>query len=361
MKNIIIIGSKGYKKTLGGHETFITNLIDNYDDKNVRFYVPEITQDINASEYINNGVVCNPIYAKNYNRKDFIKKAIKYYQKYIRIYNMNNVILYIIGFKPTKKYSSILKKMNAKVVINPGNIKLNKSNLKNVDHIVCDSKVTESNMKIYDKPITYIPYGAYQTDIKDIDKKTKKFMEENNIIPREYYLVVGRFTKENNYELIIKEYMKTKTTRNLVIVSDIDNNKNYYQSLKKKTKFPSDERIKFVGPIYDDEILRRIRKNARGYIHGHTKGGTNPSLLEALSISDLNIVYDNPSNKEVSKDCALYFNKEEDSLKEQIEKCEKFKMKEINEYGEKAKMRIKENYTWESVIKKYKKMFNKIT
>ena len=87
-------------------------------------------------------------------------------------------------------------------------------------------------------------------------------------------------------------------------------------------------------------------------------------MLEAPRSSDelIEIIkQDRHLNKEVSKDCALYFNKEEDSLKEQIEKCEKFKMKEINEYGEKAKMRIKENYTWESVIKKYKKMFNKIT
>ena len=360
MKNIIIIGSKGYKKALGGHEVFITNLIDNYDDKNVRFYVPEITQELNAPEYINNGVVCNPIYSKNYTRKDFIKKAIKYYDKYIKIYNMNNVIIYIMGFKPTPKYAAILKKMNAKIILNPGNIKLNKNNLKGIDYVVCDSKVAEANIKKFNISTTYIPYGAYQEDIKDIDKKTKAFMEEKEIIPREYYLVVGRFTKENNFKLIIEEYMKTTTTRNLVIVSDIENNKNYYEYLKKKTKFPKDNRIKFVGPIYDDQILRRIRKNARGYIHGHTKGGTNPSLLEALSISDLNIVYDNPSNREVSKDCALYFNKENNSLKTQIDKCEKFKLKEINEYGIKAKTRIKDNYTWETIIKKYKKMFNKI-
>lgn len=360
MKNIIIIGSKGYKKTLGGHETFINNLIDNYEDKNVRFYVPEITQDINASEYINNGVVCNPIYMIYYNRNNFIKKAIKYYKDYIRIYNMQNTIIYIIGFKITPKYSVILKNINAKVIINPSNIKLNKVNLRYVDHIVCDSKVTEQNMKKYNIPISNIPYGAYLNDIKDINKKTKEFLDKNNIIPREYYLVVGRFTKENNFELIIKEYMKTKTTRNLVIVSDIENNKIYFEKLKKKTKFETDDRIKFVGPVYDDDILRRIRKNARGYIHGHTKGGTNPSLLEALSITDLNIVYDNPSNKEVSKDCALYFNKDNDSLKTQIEKCEKFKMKDINIYGEKARKRIEDNYTWDTVIKKYKKMFDKI-
>ena len=127
-----------------------------------------------------------------------------------------------------------------------------------------------------------------------------------------------------------------------------------------KTHFDKDKRIKFVGAVYDDEILRRIRKNAKGYIHGHSAGGTNPSLLEALSITDVNILYDAVYNVEVGESAALYFSKEEDSLKNAIEKVEKFKTKENNEYSQLAKGRIAEEYTWEIVVKKYKKLFNKL-
>ena len=153
--------------------------------------------------------------------------------------------------------------------------------------------------------------------------------------------------------------MKTNTSRDLVIISNVKENK-FYKKLKEKTSFDKDKRIKFVGPVYDDEILRRIRKNAKGYIHGHSAGGTNPSLLEALSITDVNILYNAVYNVEVGSDAALYFSKEENSLRDVIEKVEKFKTKENNEYSTLAKKRITDEYTWEIVVKKYKKLFNKL-
>ena len=130
--------------------------------------------------------------------------------------------------------------------------------------------------------------------------------------------------------------------------------------IKLTTGFDKDPRIKFVGAVYDQDILVRLRKNAKGYIHGHSAGGTNPSLLEALSITDVNILYDACYNKEVGDKAAIYFSNEEGSLCKQIETIEKFKIKDQNEYGEKAKQRIKDEYTWEIVVKKYKKLFNKL-
>ena len=153
--------------------------------------------------------------------------------------------------------------------------------------------------------------------------------------------------------------MKSDTTKSLVIVSNVEKNK-FYEKLKVRTGFENDERIKFVGPVYDQEILVRLRKNAKAYIHGHSAGGTNPSLLEALSITDVNLLYDAVYNREVGEDAALYFNDEEGSLCKQINTIEKFKAKEQNEYGKRAKQRIKDEYTWEIVVKKYKKLFNKL-
>ena len=235
--------------------------------------------------------------------------------------------------------------------------------IKSSNYVVCDSKAIEDYVKEkykkYDKPTSFIAYGAYLNDIKDIDKKTKVFMDKYNIKPRDYYLIVGRFVPENNYELIIKEFMNTNTSKDLVIVSNVEKNK-FYKKLKEKTNFDKDKRIKFVGSVYDDDILRRIRKNAKAYIHGHSAGGTNPSLLEALSITDVNILYNAVYNEEVGKDAVLYFSNEKNSLKEQIEKVEKFKSKENNMYGELAKKRITDEYTWEIIVKKYKKLFSKL-
>ena len=126
------------------------------------------------------------------------------------------------------------------------------------------------------------------------------------------------------------------------------------------TNFLNDSRIKFIGSVYDDEILRQIRLNAIAYIHGHSAGGTNPSLLEALSITNVNILYDVVYNREVGSDAVLYFNKDADNLKNIIDSVEKMSEKEKNDFGLKAKERIKNEYTWDIVVSKYKNLFNKI-
>ena len=386
MKNIIIIGSRGYEKEYGGWQTFVTNLINNYNDKDTKFYVPELNHNKkNRNIEVRNGVTCPQIYVPkqgSMTMMTFAFKATLYFMKYIKKEKLENVILYTLGYRVGPLFTLIhrkLTKMGVKIVINPDGIewkrakwnflvkmylKFSEKTMINAsDYVVCDSKNIEKYVKDkYKKKegkTTFIAYGAYLKDIKDIDEKTKLFMEKHNIKKREYYLIVGRFVPENNYELIIKEFMKSTTKKDLVIVSNVEHNK-FYESLKVSTGFDKDERIKFVGPVYDQDILVRLRKNAKGYIHGHSAGGTNPSLLEALSITDVNILYNACYNMEVGEDAAVYFSNEEGSLCEQLEIIEKFKSKEQNEFGEKAKNRIKEEYTWEIVVKKYKKLFNKL-
>ena len=122
----------------------------------------------------------------------------------------------------------------------------------------------------------------------------------------------------------------------------------------------SDSRIKFVGSLYDDKILRQIRENCYAYIHGHSKGGTNPSLLEALSITDINILYDVSYNREVGMDAALYFNKNNNSLKNALLDAEKLTNVEKKELGIKARKRIEDDYTWNIVVLQYKNFFEKL-
>ena len=385
MKNIIIIGARGYEKKYGGWETFVTNLVNNYNDKDTKFYIPELNHDRkNKNVEIRNGIICPQIYVPKQGSMTMFTFAIKatlYFKKLIKKEKLENVIMYVLGYRVGPLFTLIrgsLKKLGVTIIHNPDGIewqrakwnfmiktyfKISEKTMINAsDYIVCDSKNIEKYIKdTYPKKkdkTTFIAYGAYLKDIKDIDKKTKQFMEKNNIIKREYYLIVGRFVPENNYELIIREFMKSSTKKDLVIVSNVEKN-GFYNKLLEKTQFDKDKRIKFVGSVYDKDILVRLRKNAKAYIHGHSAGGTNPSLLEALSTTDVNILYDAPYNIEVGEDSCIYFSKEEGSLKKALEKVEKFKSKEQNEYGLKAKERIKEAYTWEIVVNKYKKLFSK--
>lgn len=112
-----------------------------------------------------------------------------------------------------------------------------------------------------------------------------------------------------------------------------------------------------MGTVYDQELLKKIRQNAFAYLHGHEVGGTNPSLLEALAVTNLNLLLDVGFNREVGEDSAIYFSKSSGNLKDVIEKVDHLSNSAIEILGQKAKKNINERYTWELIIKKYEKLF----
>ena len=97
------------------------------------------------------------------------------------------------------------------------------------------------------------------------------------------------------------------------------------------------KRIKFVGTVYDSELLKKIRENAYGYFHGHEVGGTNPSLLEALGSTDLNLLLNVGFNREVGEDAALYWDKTPGSLSGLIDQADKLDKSEIDALGGKKR------------------------
>ena len=127
--------------------------------------------------------------------------------------------------------------------------------------------------------------------------------------------------------------------------------------LEEKLHFKSDKRIKFVGTVYDQELLKKIRENAYAYFHGHTVGGTNPSLIEALGSTDLNLLVDVGFNKEVAEDCALYWSRNSGNLANLIDKADQMSLDEITEMGKKAKKRVAEEYTWNKICEQYENVF----
>ena len=102
--------------------------------------------------------------------------------------------------------------------------------------------------------------------------------------------------------------MNSNTKKDLVIVTGYQNNK-LYHLLNNKYHFENDTRVKFVGTIYDDALLKSVRKNAFAYLHGHEVGGTNPSLLEALGSTQLNLLLNVGFNQEVGLDSCIYWGK----------------------------------------------------
>ncbi len=235
--------------------------------------------------------------------------------------------------------------------------------IKYADLVVCDSKNIEKYIKDdysqYQPKTTFIAYGSdtKPSQLKDTDDAFTGWLNEKGLSPKEYYMVVGRFVPENNYEVMIREFMKSKTDKDFVLITTA--NDALLMELESKLNFNTDKRIKFVGTVYDQELLKKIRENAYGYLHGHEVGGTNPSLLEAMGSTDLNLLLDVGFNREVGEDVAIYWTKDEGDLAEIIDNAELMVSEELVQMGANAKKRVAEAYSWKHIVNEYEKAFCK--
>ena len=238
--------------------------------------------------------------------------------------------------------------------------------VKYCDLVICDSINIEKYIhERYDgkgmmgssPKTTFIAYGADLTlsKLKDTDPKLVDWYREKGLKKKGYYLVVGRFVPENSFEIMIREFMKSKSEHDFAIITNV--NVKFLDELERKLHFKSDKRIKFVGTVYNQELLKKIRENAYAYLHGHTVGGTNPSLIEALGSTDLNLLIDVGFNREVAKDCALYWSHKSTSLTKLIDWVDGMKADCIAEMGKMAKKRVAEYYTWEKISRMYEDVF----
>ena len=156
---------------------------------------------------------------------------------------------------------------------------------------------------------------------------------------------------------MIREFMKSKTDKKFAIITNV--NDKFLEELEKKLGYREDSRICFVGTVYDQELLMKLRENAYGYFHGHEVGGTNPSLLEALGCTDLNLLLDVGFNREVAEDAALYWTKKPGNLANLIHQADQLDRPVVRALGRKAKARIADVYSWQFIADEYEKLFLK--
>lgn len=398
VRHCFVIGAKSVG-LYGGFESFIMNLLQQHkDNKNIKYHVAckangegymdlsklDNYTSINENEFTYCNAHCFlvkvPEKLGSVQAIFYDIRALKWCCEHIEKNHIEEPIVYILASRIgpfEKKYVNRIHAAGGKVYQNPDGHedwrakwspmirkywKLSESfAVKYADLVVCDSKSIENYIKEeysqYKPQTTFIAYGSYikPSVLANDDVKYTNWLTEHNLRDGAFYTVVGRCVPENNFETIIREFMLSNTKRDLAIITT--NNSKMLKEMEQKLHYQKDKRIKFVGTVYDAELLTKIRENACGYFHGHSVGGTNPSLLEALGGTKLNLLYDVGFNREVAEDAALYWSLDEGNLAKLIDTADKLSKEKIEEFGLKAKKRIQDEYSWEYIAFKYERIF----
>ncbi|WP_050812504.1 DUF1972 domain-containing protein [Acidovorax radicis] len=199
-------------------------------------------------------------------------------------------------------------------------------------------------------PSSFIAYGAELVQDQDADPS---LLSVWGLQAHRYMLVVARPEPENHILEIIQGYGMHGGDWPLVIVGDVSGATAYQQQLRQQAS----ERVRFVGGIYDAGQLASLRVHAACYLHGHSVGGTNPSLLEALACGNWVIAHDNPFNREVARDAADYF-----ETPEQLARCLDLVVDQseamLPQRSQRARDIVAEHYTWDGITDAYEALMH---
>lgn len=225
-------------------------------------------------------------------------------------------------------------------------------------YYISDSKVIQSYLAgKYQVNSNYIPYGA---DVFTEQEREQLSTEE--ALKEDYFLLMARMEPENNIESILEGFNNSNSTRQFQVLGDTGNRFGKYIT----NRFERDTRIKFRGGIFDTPKVRQLQNNSYLYFHGHSVGGTNPSLLEAMASEALIAAHNNPFNKSVLNADAFYFSDAGDvrNLIENVQRHDTETMMVKNNLN-----KIQDLFNWEKVIQQYEdfilecyksKNFNKV-
>ena len=383
MFHVYIIGSKGIPARYGGFETFVEELTGRKTDPDVMYHVACLME---AEDPEHNGAKCYGVRVPEigsakailYDRRAFLVAC-----KDIKRHGERSVILCLacrLGpfFAGLKRRA---KRLGVPVYVNPDGHEWLRSKwspmvrkywkysegrmVKRADLCVCDAVemeryICEEYASFHPKTV-YLSYGADPAPAisEEAKKRYAGWLQAQGVKEYGYYLIVARFVPENNFLVMLSEFTEADTDKALCILTDYEG-KPLYRELMQETQFDADDRIRFCGTVYDKELLALIRKGAFAYIHGHEVGGTNPSLLEAMAATGVNVLLDVAFNREVGGESCLYFTKEPGNLAVVLDMLELMPEEDRRRLETEAKKRIEERYSWDKIVREYEDLWRKV-
>jgi glycosyltransferase involved in cell wall biosynthesis len=199
----------------------------------------------------------------------------------------------------------------------------------------------------FGKETTMIAYGAYVES-----SEHPELIEQFGLSRDQYYLIASRLIPENHADLIIEAFLKSGSPRKLVIAGGA----NYDSPFHRRLRELSTSDVVFTGHIHDQRIIKELHCNCFAYVHGHSVGGTNPSLLKAMGYGNCILALDTVFNREVLADAGVFFEKDALSLAALMRRVEA-EPELVSELRSRGPKRIVAEYSWEKVSRQYDDLF----
>lgn len=200
------------------------------------------------------------------------------------------------------------------------------------------------------KACTVIRYGCEVIE----EPPPARPLSEWKLSPESYYLVVCRLEPENHVLEILQAFHQSRSNRRLIVAGDYLARTCYVDQLRAVR----DPRIQMIGTVYDKVKLTCLRYHSFAYLHGHSVGGTNPSLLEAMGCGNLILAHDNPFNRETLGACGYYF-----ACVPELTKAIELAEQEDQEQArlrEVSRTRARAEYRWSDVISRYVELLEQV-
>jgi glycosyltransferase involved in cell wall biosynthesis len=212
------------------------------------------------------------------------------------------------------------------------------------DHLIADHPRIEEVLGRYVRPdkITMIPYGADVTRQADVAPLAALGLE-----PGSYALIVARLEPENSILQILRSFSSRMRSCELVVLGSLAESNPYHRELRAA----ANSQVRFFGAIYDQVIVSALRSSARLYVHGHTVGGTNPSLVEAMGAGSPILAHDNVFNRWVAGSGAAYFHDEADCGRQFDELLDD--RARLARMAEETRARCATQFSWPKVLGEY--------
>ncbi len=360
MHKIAIIGTNGLPGRYGGWDQLLNHLTSILSDKyEIVVYTSKYNAVPGLEEYNNSKIRVLPLKANGiqsifYDGYSMLESSFRYdillvlgtsgciFLPFIRLFN-SNIILNPDGAEWKRgKWNFFVKQF----------LKLSEYiGIKFAKVVVSDNQIIQNHiLNYYNKNSTLIEYGGDHVLSKQLSTEIQNRFD---IIKGLYAFKVCRIEPENNIDLILDVFSQVKLK--LILIGNW-NNSSY--GIELREKFKAFSNLILLDPIYDQEKLDELRSNCGLYIHGHSVGGTNPSLVEAMYLGLNCIVFDVDYNRVTTENQAIYF-KDGAKLLEIIVEFENSNLN-FRHVGKSLNTIAKVRYKWVDIINKYDSIFNNI-